>query len=231
VIIVLYGLSSNGKTTLIDALHGLPGPDAQHAPTDVLLARRGEHHPTQLATLHGPRLVTAAETGAGRRLAESLVKQLIGGDPVTARRMREDFWEFRPEFKLWLATNHKPQPAAPITLWRRIRLIPFDVTFHAPGDREDTTARFGVASDGIGLKADGADSADPFPGSTHEQNSQRSRHGSPRTARRCSSIPLRALARCGRGRRGPSARMRRKRSMMRSRSKTAVMTGVWSQGV
>ena len=47
VIIVLYGLGSNGKTTLIDALHGLPGPYAQHAPTDLLLARRGQHHPTE----------------------------------------------------------------------------------------------------------------------------------------------------------------------------------------
>ena len=85
VLIVLYGFGSNGKTTLIDALHYLLGPSyAKYAPTDLLLARRGEHHPTELATLHGARLVTAAETGEGRRLAESLVKQLTGGDPVTA---------------------------------------------------------------------------------------------------------------------------------------------------
>ena len=134
VLIVLYGLGSNGKTTLIDALHYLLGPSyAKHTPTDLLLARRGEHHPTELATLHGARLVTAAETGEGRRLAESLVKQLTGGDPVTARRMREDFWQYRPEFKLWLATNHKPQiRGTDHAIWRRIRLIPFDVTFHAP---------------------------------------------------------------------------------------------------
>lgn len=132
VLIVLYGLGSNGKTTLIDALHYLLGPSyAKHAPTDLLLARRGEHHPTELATLHGARLVTAAETGEGRRLAESLVKQLTGGDPVTARRMRDDFWQFRPEFKLWLATNHRPQiRGTDHAIWRRIRLIPFDVTFH-----------------------------------------------------------------------------------------------------
>ena len=87
-----------------------------------------------MATLHGARLVTASETGEGRRLAESLVKQLTGGDPVTARRMREDFWQFRPEFKLWLATNHKPQiRGTDHAVWRRIRLIPFAVTFHAPG--------------------------------------------------------------------------------------------------
>lgn len=134
VLLVLYGLGSNGKTTLSEALHYLLGPSyAKHAPTDLLLARRGEHHPTELATLHGARLLTSAETGEGRRLAESLVKQLTGGDPVTARRMREDFWQFRPEFKLWLATNHKPQiKGTDHAIWRRIRLIPFDITFHAP---------------------------------------------------------------------------------------------------
>jgi putative DNA primase/helicase len=47
--------------------------------------------------------------------------------------MREDFWQFRPEFKLWLATNHKPQiKGTDHAIWRRIRLIPFDITFHAP---------------------------------------------------------------------------------------------------
>ena len=61
------------------------------------------------------------------------MKQLTGGDPVTARRMREDFWQYQPEFKLWLATNHKPQiRGTDHAIWRRIRLIPFDVTFHAP---------------------------------------------------------------------------------------------------
>ena len=137
VLIVLYGLGSNGKTTLIDALHALLGPYAQHAPPDLLLARRGEHHPTELATLAGARLVTAAETGEGRRLAESLVKQLTGGDPITARRMREDFWQFKPEFTLWLATNHKPQiRGTDHAIWRRIHLIPFNQTFHEPETRK-----------------------------------------------------------------------------------------------
>jgi putative DNA primase/helicase len=137
VLIVLYGLGSNGKTTLIGALHDLLVSYAQHAPTDLLLARRGEHHPTELATLHGARLVTAAETGEGRRLAESLVKQLTGGDPVTVRRMREDFWQYRPEFKLWVCTNHKPQiRGTDHAIWRRIHLVPFRVTFHEPETRK-----------------------------------------------------------------------------------------------
>ncbi len=79
VLIVLYGFGSNGKTTLIDALHYLLGPSyAKYAPTDLLLARRGEHHPPRASHTAQYRLVTAAETGEGRRLAESLVKQLTG---------------------------------------------------------------------------------------------------------------------------------------------------------
>jgi P4 family phage/plasmid primase-like protien len=133
VLLVLYGLGANGKTTLIDALHDLLGPYAVHAPPELLLMRRGEHHPTELALLYGARLVTASESGEDRRLAEALVKSLTGGDPITARRMREDFWEFPPQFTLWAATNYKPQiRGTDHAIWRRIRLIPFDVTFYAP---------------------------------------------------------------------------------------------------
>jgi putative DNA primase/helicase len=97
------------------------------------MARRGEHHPTERATLYGKRFVSSSETGDGRRLAEDLLKSLTGGDPIECRRMREDFWEFQPTHKLWLATNHKPQiRGTDHAIWRRIRLIPFDITFHAP---------------------------------------------------------------------------------------------------
>ncbi|MGH8355301.1 MAG: DNA primase family protein [Pseudomonas sp.] len=133
VLFILFGLGANGKTTFVGALSELLGPYATTAPPDLLLARRGEHHPTELATLHGARLVTASETGDGRRLAESLVKQLTGGDHISARRMREDYWTFSPTHKLWLATNHKPEiRGTDHAIWRRIRLIPFGATFHPP---------------------------------------------------------------------------------------------------
>jgi putative DNA primase/helicase len=92
-----------------------------------LLAKRGSH-PTELADLFGARLVASVEVEDGRRLAESLVKQLTGGDRIKARRMREDFWEFAPTHKVFLAANHKPVVrGTDHAIWRRIKLVPFDV--------------------------------------------------------------------------------------------------------
>jgi putative DNA primase/helicase len=99
----------------------------QAAP-DLLVAKKGSH-PTELADLFGMRLVASIEVEDGRRLAESLVKQLTGGDRVKARRMREDFWEFEPTHTVFMAVNHKPIVRGTDTaIWRRIRLIPFTET-------------------------------------------------------------------------------------------------------
>jgi putative DNA primase/helicase len=90
---------------------GLLGPDyAMKAPPNFLMLRSHEAHPTELADLHGKRLVAAIETGEGIRINEVLAKELTGKDPIRARRMREDFWEFLPTHKPWLATNHRPSP-------------------------------------------------------------------------------------------------------------------------
>jgi len=134
---VLHGTGSNGKSTEIEAFMGTLGSDyACAAPRDLLMARKGESHPTELADLFGKRFVVAQETEAGRRLAESLVKQLTGGDTIKARRMREDFWEFQPTHKVALVTNHKPRVrGTDHAIWRRLRLVPFNVRFE--GDRKD----------------------------------------------------------------------------------------------
>jgi len=106
------------------------------AAPDLLLAKRSDRHPTELADLFGKRLVTAVESGEGRRLNEALIKQLTGGDKIRARRMREDFWEFEPTHKLWLATNHKPQVrGTDLAIWSRLKLVPFTVAF--PEERQD----------------------------------------------------------------------------------------------
>jgi putative DNA primase/helicase len=97
------------------------------------MCKRGESHPTEKADLFGKRLVVGIETEEGRRLAESLVKDLTGGDRLRARRMREDFWEFAPTHKVVLCTNHKPTITGDDhAIWRRIRLIPFTVPFWNP---------------------------------------------------------------------------------------------------
>jgi P4 family phage/plasmid primase-like protien len=126
-----YGHGANGKSVFLNSIMALLGIDyAMKAPPDLLLARKGESHPTERADLFGKRFVACIETEDGRRMAESLVKELTGGDAIRARRMREDFWQFRPSHKLWLASNHKPTIRGnDAGIWRRIRLIPFNATF------------------------------------------------------------------------------------------------------
>jgi len=128
-----YGGGSNGKTTKLKTLQETLGDYAKQAPPDLLMAKQGTEHPTGLADLAGARLVVCVEAQEGKRLAEALVKQMTGGDRVKARRMREDYWEYQPTHKIWLAANHKPRVrGTDYAIWRRIRLIPFTATFHPP---------------------------------------------------------------------------------------------------
>jgi putative DNA primase/helicase len=123
---LLHGSGANGKSTLLSVIEGILGDYARQAAPDLLTAKTGDRHPTEIADLHGARLVSTSETGEGRRLAESLVKQMTGGDRMKGRRMHQDFFEFAPTFKLWLCTNHLPQiRGTDAGIWRRIRLIPF----------------------------------------------------------------------------------------------------------
>jgi len=125
---ILHGVGANGKSTLINACMEVLGDYAIQAAPDLLLAKRGSH-PTELADLFGARFVASVEVEEGRRLAESLVKQLTGRDPIKARRMREDFWQFDPTHTVFLATNHRPEVrGTDHAIWRRIRLVPFTVT-------------------------------------------------------------------------------------------------------
>jgi putative DNA primase/helicase len=136
---VFWGSGANGKSTLIGAVMDVMGPDySMKAPRDLLMMRKGEHHPTELTDLFGKRFVAAVETAEGQRLDEALVKDLTGGDRIRARRMREDHWEFEPTHKLILATNHRPEIRDTThSTWRRVKLIPFTVTIpNAEQDRD-----------------------------------------------------------------------------------------------
>ena len=105
---------------------------------DVFLESKTDRHPTELAGLRGARLVTATETEEGRRWAESRIKALTGGDRISARFMRQDFFEFTPQFKLLIAGNHKPSlRSVDEAIRRRLYLIPFTVTI--PKDERDET--------------------------------------------------------------------------------------------
>ena len=105
------------------------GDYGRDCPAETLLAKRDSGINNDVARLAGARLVCAIETEDGKRFAESLVKALTGGDTITARFLHREFFEFVPQFKLWLATNHKPTIRGDDhAIWRRIRLIPFSVT-------------------------------------------------------------------------------------------------------
>src|SRR5262249_44200713 len=132
---VFYGSGANGKSTLLTALFEILGPDyAIAAPPGLLTVKKGERHPTELATLFGKRLVVDSETAEGAQFNETLVKQLTGGDKISARRMREDFWTFTPTHKILLCTNHKPEiRETQNAIWRRVKLVPFNVAI--PGDK------------------------------------------------------------------------------------------------
>jgi putative DNA primase/helicase len=148
ILAILYGIGANGKTTLVEAVTFTLGDYAR--PVDPgLLIDRGEVHPTGTAALFGLRLAVTHETDAGRRLAEATVKRLTGGDKITARRMREDFWDFDPSHSIIMHTNHKPiVRGTDEGIWRRLRFIPFSVV--VPGDEQDKDL-----PDKLRLEADG----------------------------------------------------------------------------
>lgn len=136
VLFFLYGCGANGKSTFLETIRAMAGEYALRTPTETLLARRSDVVPNDIARLRGARLVTAAESEEGRRLAEALVKDLTGGDTVAARFLHREYFEFRPTGKIWLATNHKPVVrGTDRAIWDRIRLVPFSVVI--PEEEQD----------------------------------------------------------------------------------------------
>jgi putative DNA primase/helicase len=131
VMFVLHGQGANGKSTFVNTLSVLLGDYALQTPIQTLVVTRGSHIPNDLA-----RLVIAAEAEQGQVLAESLVKQLTGGDKIAARYLYGEWFEFVPTFKIFLITNHRPRIlGTDEAIWRRIRLVPFSVRI--PDDRQD----------------------------------------------------------------------------------------------
>ncbi len=136
VLFLLYGLGANGKSTFIETIASLLGDYSAGTPAETLLLKRDVGIPNDLARLQKVRMVYANETAKNRSMAESLVKQLTGGDTITARFLHAEFFEFQPEFKLFMCTNHKPRiKGTDLAIWRRVKLIPF--TVQIPEDEQD----------------------------------------------------------------------------------------------
>jgi putative DNA primase/helicase len=128
VLLFLYGNGGNGKSKFIEAVSGMLGDYHTTASTETFTASHSDRHPTELANLRGARLVTAIETEANRQWAEAKIKALTGGDRISARFMRQDFFEYTPQFLLMIAGNHKPGlRAVDEAMRRRLHLVPFTV--------------------------------------------------------------------------------------------------------
>jgi putative DNA primase/helicase len=125
-LLFVHGPGGNGKSVFLNVLTGILNDYAATAAMETLTASKWDKPTTDLAMLRGARLVTASETEEGRAWAEARIKQMTGGDPITARFMRQDFFTFRPAFKLTIVGNHKPAlKNVDEAMRRRLRIVPF----------------------------------------------------------------------------------------------------------
>lgn len=138
----LYGLGNNGKSTFLDTIADLLGSYASNVQPDTIMMRKNDSGAnSDIARLKSTRFVTSEEPTEGVRLNEGLVKQLTGGGKVTCRFLYGDEFEYEPEFKIWIGTNHKPIIRGTDTgIWRRIRLIPFEVNI--PKEKVDKNLKY-----------------------------------------------------------------------------------------
>jgi len=148
----LYGTGANGKSVFVNTLATILGDYATNAPMDTFMETRTDRHPTDMAGLRGARFVAAIETEQGKRWAESKLKNLTGGDKIAARFMRQDFFEFFPQFKLFVAGNHKPAIRnIDEAMKRRLHLIPFTIT--VPPERRDKNLQHKLLAERDGILA------------------------------------------------------------------------------
>ncbi len=140
---VLYGSNgpdkngSNGKTTLVEiTAHILGDGFTTCLPPDSLYEKPFDGVPADIAKLRGARFVTSSESESGKKFRESRIKELTGGDRITARFMRENFFDFKPEAKLWFLSNYIPEiRGTDQAIWDRLALIP--CRFRVPPERKD----------------------------------------------------------------------------------------------
>jgi putative DNA primase/helicase len=134
----VYGRSgNNGKSTLVNLIREMMGDYGLHTHTDTFLVKQYDNNiPADLARLKGARMVTAIEANPNRQLDAAKVKGITGGEPIEARFMRQNFFQYDPEFKLWLVANDPPRVrGTDEALWRRVRVIP--LTIDIPKEERD----------------------------------------------------------------------------------------------
>ena len=146
---ILWGTGANGKSTFLNVLQELFGDYACTTGTETFMKKTSEQS-NDLARLKGIRLVTTTEVEQGKALSESLIKQITGGDEITARFLYGEYFSFKPTFKIFMATNHKPKiRGADNGIWRRIKMIPFTVTI--PEEQRDKTLTEKLIAENSGI--------------------------------------------------------------------------------
>ena len=140
----LYGdTGKNGKTTLVETLMKLVGASGEASygygrkvgADTFMKSKNPEDNQRKAATLAGPRFVCTSEVDEEHRLNEQLIKDITGGDTLEGRRLYQEAFTFKPQFKPWMYGNHKPEiRGTDDAIWSRVRLVPFDVSFKG---RED----------------------------------------------------------------------------------------------
>ena len=125
--VTAYGTGANGKSTFVEVMHAMLGDYAMKTEMATLLHKDQDSVRNDLARLRGARLVSSVEIARSRQLNEQLIKELTGDDRITARFLFKEFFEFTPEFKLFIAVNHKPEVhGTDEAIWRRVILLPFE---------------------------------------------------------------------------------------------------------
>ena len=126
-LVFVYGPGGNGKGVFLGVVTEIMADYAKTAAMETFVASKHQRHLTELAMLHGARIVTASETEKNQAWSESRINQLTGEDPITANFMRQDHFTFQPSFKLTLIGNHKPKlGAVNEAARRRFNIVPFE---------------------------------------------------------------------------------------------------------
>jgi len=148
---------NNGKSTFVETILRIVGDYGCQTPTETLMARKDPGISNDIARLKEARFVAAPETEQGSRLNEGLVKRLTGGDTITARYMHQEFFEFKPQFKIWMSGNHRPNiRGTDDAIWRRVVPIPFQVVIPPEERNPELQEEFWAEREGIlGLLIDG----------------------------------------------------------------------------
>lgn len=132
----LYGIGANGKSVFCEILAEILGDYAIIVSPEMVMQKRHQGIPNDIARLRGVRLAMMNETSQGARFDEAKLKDLTGSDSLTARFLNAEFFDFKPTHKLIIRGNHKPViNGTDEGIWRRLRLVPFTVSI--PPDQQD----------------------------------------------------------------------------------------------